>query len=59
MTTTYAIVTRRGEIVSLHADPIPAGHGWGFDRELVELTRPHRVGDVIDWDAHGREIERS
>lgn len=51
----YAIVTAQGIIVSLHTDPVPAGQGWGFDRELVELRRPHVIGDSIEWDAHGRE----
>ena len=51
----YAIVTARGEIVSLHAAAVPAGAGWGFDRELVALARPHRIGDRIEWDARGTE----
>lgn len=55
-TATYAIVTASGEIVSLHAEPVPAGQGWGHDHELVELVRPHRIGDRIEWDARGREI---
>lgn len=57
MTTTYAIVNRRGEIISLHDAPVPAGQGWGHDHELVELVRPHRVGDRLDYDARGRETE--
>lgn len=61
MTTTtdrpYAIVDAHGTIVSLHDAPVPSGEGWGFDRELVELRRPHAIGDRIDYDQHGREIE--
>lgn len=56
-TTTYAIVTAQGVIVSMHDEPVPAGEGWGHDHELVELTRPHRVGDRIEWDARGIETE--
>lgn len=55
-TTTYAIVTADGIIESLHDQPVPAGEGWGFDRELVELTRAHRIGDHIEYDEHGIEI---
>jgi hypothetical protein len=51
----YAIIDAHGVILSLHADPVPAGLGWGFDRELVELRLPHHIGDTIQWDAHGRE----
>lgn len=54
-TAAYAIVNRQGEIVSLHTEPVPAGEGWGHDHELVELSRQHRVGDRIEWDARGRE----
>ena len=52
---TYAIVLGDGTIVSIHEEPIRAGAGWGHDRELVELTREHRIGDRIDWDRHGVE----
>ena len=52
----YAIIDANGVILSLHREAIPAGDGWGFDRELVELVAAHRVGDTIDWDAKGREI---
>ncbi len=55
-TDTYAIINSKGEIVSLHDEPVPAGQGWGHDHELVELAQPHTVGDRIDWDARGREI---
>ena len=51
----YAIVSRHGEIVDLLTEPVPAGQGWGHDRELVELANPHRIGDRIDYDKHGRE----
>lgn len=61
MTTTadrrYAIVDKDGAIISLHAEPVPPGVGWGFDRELVELRRRHAIGDRIDYDRHGREIK--
>lgn len=60
MTTTtayyYAIVDRRGIIVSLHDAPVPAGAGWGHDHELIELVQPHEVGDRIDYDEHGVEL---
>lgn len=52
----YAIINTRGEILSLHAEHVPAGDGWGYDHELVELRRAHQVGDRIEWDARGIEI---
>ena len=52
----YAIITAHGLILSLHDEPVPAGQGWGHDRELVALIRRHRIGDTIAWDARGREI---
>lgn len=55
-TTSYAIVDRSGTILSLHAEFMPAGEEWGFDRELVELTQSHCIGDRIEYDAKGREI---
>ena len=54
--TIYAIVDKHGMIVSLHTERLPAGQGWGYDRELVELRQPHAEGDCIDWDARGVEI---
>lgn len=51
----YAIVDAHGVIVSLHTRWVSAGAGWGFDRELVELRYPHRVGDTVEYDRHGRE----
>lgn len=55
-TMSYAIVTAAGVIVSLHDEPVPAGQGWGHDRELVELTQPHKIGDTIEWNAKGCEV---
>lgn len=52
----YAIVAANGTILSLHAAAVVCGVGWGFDSELVELTRPHRIGDQIDWNARGVEL---
>lgn len=54
--TRYAIVDRHGVIISLHDEYVPAGEGWGHDTELVELSRPHAVGDRIEYDASGREV---
>ena len=55
----YAIVDADGTILSLHPDPVPAGEGWGFDRELIELRATHAVGDRVEYDEHGRETVES
>lgn len=51
----YAIIDATGTIVSLHDEPVPAGEGWGSDRELVALIQPHQIGDRIEWDSRGNE----
>jgi hypothetical protein len=51
----FAIVNSQGVITEIVASREEAEGRWGFDHELVELVKPHRVGDTIDWDAKGKE----
>lgn len=51
----YAIVNADGVICSLHEEYTE--EGWGETRELVQLVRVHKEGDVIDWGPDGVEIE--
>ncbi len=62
MTTTnstceFALVNSDSKITSLHETRADANNsGWGWMRELVILTRPHSVGDSIEYDERGVEI---